>query len=234
MNPTIALGITTSPRQKDYLTDSIRSLRSAGFDELVHLFAEPGTPECDLAGTRTIVNPRRLGCAGNWKNALASLLAERPADWYLLLQDDVVWRPNSKEVLVAEMQTGARGIGFLSAYTSPAMVPRRPASGWQPALFPNPSYWGICKFWGALALAIPHSAALRLVDCPRYQAHQHPRKLDELLGDCCRDLDLACRVYVPSLADHIGEVSTLGRHGWRFFGNRWGRRGIQFRPEGVP
>lgn len=231
MATSLVIGMTTCPRAEGTLQRAAESLRDAGFDEPLHLFAEPGSSDIkDLPGAISHCNPTTLGCTANWKNAVEWLLEHTAADWFLLLQDDVIWQWGAATVLRTAIDSSSPArIGFLSAYTSPAMIPRRPADGWQEALFPNRHYWGIKKFWGALALAIPRDAAADLVRSPRYLAHHHTRKLDELVGDCFHDLGRSCQVYVPSLADHIGEQSTLGRHRLPFLANRWGRHGYRFR-----
>lgn len=214
---------------------TIRSLRAAGFAQSVHLFAEPDAPEVGSEpNTVFLRNQEQLGCYRNWKRALQWLVENTAADWMLLVQDDVVWRSDASDRIHQAIHCPAlQEVGFLSPYTSPAMVPRfgRPAEGWIEARFPNWGYWGywgVRCFWGALALCLPRTSALALLACPVFKHHAHPRKLDSVVGRSFRELGKSCKVHVPSLADHIGEVSTLGRDGIKR--NQWARCGYKFRP----
>jgi hypothetical protein len=225
----LAIAMTTAPRPTPYIGRAFDSLRGAGFAGPVHVFLEPDCPDVPLAGAVPHQAAARFGCFPNWKRALAWTTARVEADFYLMLQDDVVWRPAAAAALERLMDgaAAAAGFGFASPYTSPAMVPGAylgAASGqaWVPPAFYNRA------FWGALALLFSRESAAALLRCPRFIAHDHHRKLDVVVGHCMRDLGRAMLVAVPSLCDHIGEFSTLGRHLIR--GNQWARRGYRFDP----
>ena len=228
----LAIGMTCAPRQVGdyqykYAHRAIASLRTAGFTEQLHVFAEPGTlaggylPDPAKYDVAVHENKERLWCFGNWKHGLNWLLANVDADWYLLLQDDTIWKANGQPLLTAAMTAGKfANVGFLSPYTSKSMVGNMKAKGWATAKFYRRA------FWGALAVCMPKQSAAALAAFPRFNNHKHRRKLDVVIGNCFRDMHKPVMVHVPSLCDHIGEWSTLGRH--RLKNNQWARRGFKF------
>jgi len=221
--PNLAIGMTTAHRTQLYAFESLASLRRAGFSETLHIFAEPNAP--DLSGhadVRVHQNTTRLNCYGNWRHALEHLYEHVPADLYLIVQDDVIYRNDAaKQLTAAVSELDLRKVGFLSLYCSVAMASPDKRMGWQDAKFYNNA------FWGALTLGIPRESAGRLLENGRFRGHDHHRKVDVLVGNCFRDMGLARKVHVPSLANHIGRISTLGRHKVR--GISWGRVGYQFK-----
>lgn len=237
MTRTIAVAVTIGRRQEgatvyDYFPRSLSSLRAAGFTQPVHAFVEPGAEQHLPADAVDLVphhNAEKLGCFPNFKQGLHWLLDNTDADWLLMLQDDAVWRADGAAVLQAAVDDDShQDVGFLSPYTSKSMVSvplqRKP---------PKQQRWVDCKFynnsfWGAVAMCFPRAGAVRMVEeSRRFRQHTHHRKLDVVVGNAMRDLKLRMLVSVPSLVDHIGSWSTLGRH--RFKGNQWGRRGFGFR-----
>ena len=237
--PEIAIGVTVGRRVNkgktyDYFEKSVFSTRKAGFDEPIHAFVEPGAdqhvPDVDRWNIRVHNNKTKLGCFPNFKHGLTWLLENTDADWVLMVQDDAVWRRDSHNLLVnAAMHPDLQKAGMLSPYTSKAVVPGR-------FLDPKPddNRWVECKFhnkafWGAVAMMFPRASAERLLnESQRFRNHKHHRKLDVIVGNSLRrELQMQIMVHVPSLVDHIGSWSTLGRH--RYKGNQWGRRGYLFR-----
>jgi hypothetical protein len=232
----ISIGMTTAPRPEPYIGRAVTSLREAGFDRPVHFFAEPGSgfTGVDLPPDSVLWQScTPLGCFPNWKWGL-TVLADRaePGDWIMLLQDDVIWRRDARKCLEDFLGCVPRtNLGFVSPYASVAMVSTRdkhdcaasPGQHWVPPSFHDSA------FWGALALVFPVETARALLEFPRFRNHTHTRKVDVLVGNCLKDMGRELWIAVPSLCDHIGAVSTLGRH--RIKGIQWGRRGYGFRPD---
>ena len=97
----------------------------------------------------------------------------------------------------------------------------RGATGFVPAATDKHS------FWGALALLFPPKALEKLLTAPRFMAHEHTARLDVVVGNtivCDLQMDLC--VHVPSLCDHLGAWSTIGRH--KIPGIQKYRRGYDF------
>jgi hypothetical protein len=207
------------------------SLRDAGFYETVHVFAEPGTFELRLdddPGTfvqrpsdeRTLVhdNVTARGCFGNWKFALEHLLVHTVSPWLMVLQDDAIWAPDAVTILRAKAhdRRNAR-MGFLSPYTSPVLVTEEFTDGWNECR----AGWG---FWGALALCMQRAAAEELLQHSRFANHATTRQVDAVVAASMLDLERPSFVHVPSLVDHIGTTSTIGRDE----DSAEGRRGYRF------
>jgi hypothetical protein len=217
--------MTAAPRREPTLDRALISLRAAGFHEDVHVFAEPETlgalerSKLVTAVARVIVhdNASRRGCFGNWKSALEWLIAHTSASWVMILQDDALWRIGSSEMLYVQMRTRQDPrTGLLSPYTSPAIVKKDFVDGWNECR----AGW---DFWGALAFCMKRVAAEELLRHPRFVMHDHPLQVDAVVAASMLDLGRPSFVHVPSLVDHIGDTSTIGRTGG-------GRRGYRFEP----
>jgi len=233
------VGVTTAPRadgakRHDYLTPSLLSLTKAGWQP-PHVFAEPDSNFTALvsAGVSSVYrNADTLGCYANWKQGLTHLL--RLADdmnaeclgscrWLLMLQDDVIWSDKTNPAsLYAAVHSVPRPeqVGAFSWYTSPSMVGTDDTGFVHAALHKH-------SFWGALALMFPIESARRLLTAPRFVNHPKDCRLDVVIGNTL-SLDLCLRLLVhnPSLCDHIGAFSTLGRH--KIKGIQSNRRGHMF------
>lgn len=206
----LAIAVTTAPRRAPTLPRALSSLRQAGFDEPVHVCAEPGTwdhvPRPRDAQMILIDHAVTLGCFDNWKFALTHLLTQDPASWLLIVQDDAIWAPGAAAVLRAEtIARQALRTGFLSPYVTDSDVPSgsESARGWHACL----SGWNLC---GALALCLPRDAAGELLQHRRFDRHRRREQVDAVVAASMLDLGRPSYVHVPSLVDHVGETSTLG------------------------
>ncbi len=241
MAKTLAIGVTIGLRKNkqhvyQYFQESIASLRAAGFKQPVVAFVEPGAeihlPALDQFNIKPVQRAEKLGCFQNFRHGLQHLMQHEPADWYLMLQDDCVWRADSALVLGALLNDPAmQTVGMLSPYTSKAMVPfkekKRDERGKPGDRVASCSFYNKA-FWGAVAMAFPHESAKALDAHPRYAEHAHTRKLDVVVGNTLRvELKLDIKICLPSLCDHIGAISTLGRH--KLKSNQWGRHGYLWR-----
>lgn len=230
----LTVAVTTAPRPDriDYLSQSLMSLRRARFKQVVHVFSEPGCSADKKYDVQMHPAHEKLGCFKNWARAARWFVETAPTPWLLLLQDDCLWRSDAAAVLAqaqAQFET-CPDLGFLSPYTSKAMlsVEHRNAvtrnvreEVWCPARFHDNA------FWGAVATMWPLESLRQVTEHGRFVGHTHARKVDVVIGNCCRDLGLGIFVRRPSLATHIGKKSTLGRD--RIMGIQWGRYGFGFR-----
>lgn len=227
MGTSFAIGMTHIGRDQGYVYDSIKDLRRAGFDQNIHVFSEPHHNDLSAVPNITVhQNEKQRNCYPNWRHTMHWLLDNTDAQWLLIVQDDVVYRDDAAERFQSfiDKLPGGKGVGFISLYTSRAMIPKPlpKTNTWVDAKFHNRA------FWGALAIAIPRGSAERLRAHPPFIEHAHPRKVDVVVGNCMRKhFGLRTMVHSPSLADHIGSYSSLGRH--KVKGISWGRRGFRFR-----
>ena len=86
--------------------------------------------------------------------------------------------------------------------------------------------------WGALAYVFPNPSAHAILCDPLVVNHRHhgpgdgSRNIDSVVGNWCRRSGLPYYVHVPSLAQHIGETSTI----WPTAGVGGKRQANDFRP----
>jgi hypothetical protein len=205
---TIAIAMTTAPRRKPTIHRALPSLREAGFDEDVHVCAEPGTfkklarPRSDDAHVHE--NSSRRGCFGNWKYALQRVLSRTSAAWLLIVQDDAIWLPGSASILRDQLRARQDlRTGFLSPYVTTKDVDSEFVDGWN-------EYRGGWNFWGAIALCLPRGAAEELLRHPRFAEHRGTQQVDAVVAASMLDLGHPSFVHVPSLVDHVGKTSTIG------------------------
>lgn len=232
MHDQVAVGITTAQRPEPYLSRTLASLRQTGYQELIRVRAEPGVDITDNAVAITR-NSEQQGCFRNWRCLAWQLLQETTQPWLLMLQDDVVFVPGMWDKLspMLASKTQDSRVGFVSLYTNRSMRPREIYQGWGLA-----NYHAARGYWGALACCWRRESLQRTLDigCIQRPEHSHPagieptayRKVDVLIGRACLELSLQIHTPYPSLTDHIGEHSTIGRD--LIPGIQAGRRGIGF------
>lgn len=175
---------------------------------------------------RTIVrNPEQLGVFENWRTTLRGCLADAEqtgAGWILMVQDDACWTRYAARLLdTLTMIVNRRELGAISLYTAPMMVPHRDAAEPAPSVLTSPYSRLLLRpaaldrhsFWGAVALLFPTTAAAALLEDPVFQAHTHQARLDVVIGRAIVE-SMQHKLYVtlPSIVDHLGEISSIGRH----------------------
>jgi hypothetical protein len=235
---TVAIGITVARRVQgnttiNYVQESIRSLRTTKFTETVHAFCEPeASHEVDSLldlNVQRYVHSCHQGCFPNFRFALQWLYDNTAGDWLIVIQDDCIWHPDARAALERGFEQFPDA-GFLSPYTSRSMVEMGNKghkdlsinlnSGWWPHRFHRNA------FWGAVALVFSRQAAEAMLGFRRFVTHDHHRKVDVVIGNCTRDMGKTGYVHIPSICDHIGRHSTIGRD--RFKQNAWARIGLRF------
>ena len=206
-----AVGVTTAPRRNSTLERTLLSLEEAGWDR-PRLFVEP-TVELppkfgDLPATW---RDETVGAFPNWYLGLTELVMRNPrADAYLLCQDDVLFSAKLRDYLELVLWPAPR-VGVVSVYC--------------------PSHYGLDKAkgfhveehgwatWGALAYVFPNPSARAILSDSLLVNHRHHgpaagmRNIESVVGGWCARSCLPYYVHVPSLAQHIGETSTIWKHG---------------------
>jgi hypothetical protein len=202
-----AVGVTTAPRRQPTLEVCLESLVRAGW-ERPHLFVDSAVrvPErfLDLPGT---FRDEQLGAWPNYYLALVELLMRHPhADAYMILQDDVLLfdRENLRAYL-EEVLWPASSTVLVSLYCS--LADSRPESGW----YRRRRGWVA----GAHAFLFPPQLAKAFVTDQSVFAHRWAsdpewgRCVGDLIDNWTRDRRLDVWFTTPSLAQHIGDTSTL-------------------------
>ncbi|HYD49672.1 MAG TPA: Nif11-like leader peptide family natural product precursor [Terriglobales bacterium] len=226
----LAIAVITAPRRPATLNSTLASLRSAGFPQEIHVFAEPKTLRLGWAfpGVRLHQNEQRLGLYPNWLNAARWLLNETDKQWMLLCEDDVELNPSAGAGLWHGLTT-LESVGYVSLYTSVraaelSEVELRP--GWVAISLGRLN-------WGALAYGFPRAVLTEIV---RREVAPDQESTDSHVAEHLRQMGLNCWHHLPSLARHTGnENSSVGhpnRTGYATVGYRSSYFG--FRDTGAP
>jgi len=230
---TIALAMTTAGRGETApVKRAVRSVRKAGFTQDIHMFAEPEalsdedfvTLDKNLSVHRNIST---MGCFGNWKTTAAWMAENTTEDWIMIMQDDLMWGPSAAATMQHAVDVfDPATTGVLSPYTSPAMVPdraRKLRGCWVRSIKRN--------YWGALAFCFPRQSLEYLLGSPVFTSHRSSRQVDVVVGRVYYESSDKRWpiIHLPSIGQHIGAVSTIGRD--KNPASRWGRCGFGFNLE---
>lgn len=190
----IAIGVTTAPRGRNYLNNTVQQLKYEFPGTDIFIFAEPDTPKT-VGGVWTF-NPTKLGQGYNLLNGLQSLRDE--ADWIMMCEDDISLCPGFGDKITNILnRIGSKyKVGFLSPYCS--YVNADPgAQGWSLA---KRSMYGWC---GMLCTIWPKES---IPDEPLVVKKDWGP--DASIGDLVLALGKHIYTHVPSLVTHIGDIST--------------------------
>jgi len=204
----LAIGMITCHRPNVDVHEAVGQLRWGGFEDVLHLFCEPGTPELrPLPDVVVHHNERRRGVLGNWAHCLAWLLDHTSAEYLMVCEDDVAYARGARRAWHEALGAFDR-VGFWSLYT-----PRRDQTlvghnqGWVASNRGRDS-------WGTQAMCFPRSSAQILLEyAPLHNEDQFRGPTDAIVAQCFVDAGLPCYYHSPSLADHLGRVSSVG-HNW--------------------
>lgn len=199
---TIAVGICTAPRvaSTTYLEQTLYALDKAGL---------PPSYICTDDGTR--------GNFWNWVDVASELVKEN-ADYILTMEDDVWLHPKCIEIVepwVAKLDASGPW-AYLSLYASGRWDKHFRMS--LDIRGPGP-YHTWLKLWGALALLWPKQSLVDLLEHAHFQQWPQTRPawienphecshIDTAIWETFRIMQRKQYVALPSLAEHIGEVST--------------------------
>lgn len=202
-----SVGITTAPRKRPTLFQTIQSLRAAGWQKL-QLYAEPGVelPESDrdlFISQRSV----RLGAFPNWYLSLTEMVLRDPkVEAYLICQDDVLFSQNTRDYLERRLWP-APEVGVVSIY-----CPSHYQQMQTPEFVREDRGW---KSWGALAYIFSNPSARLLLSDAAVLNHrgfgpaEGLQHIDAVVGLWCERQELPYFVHSPSLAQHIGDTSTI-------------------------
>jgi hypothetical protein len=215
-----AVGMTTARRSPSTVERTLESLAMAGWRE-VRVFAEAGA---DVPVREGVSLTRRDGVLGAWRNwflSLAELYLRAPqADAYLMVQDDVVFCRGVRELLEKLLWPSQR-VGVVSVYSAQGSGVHRPG------FYREQPVGG---FLGALTYIFPPAGVRSLLRDPAALAH-HLRPgatgtwgIDVVVGEWSRRRGMPAFFHRPSLAQHIGDTSTV----WGAAANGGRRRADDF------
>lgn len=202
-----SVGVTTAPRETPTLARCLSSLDRAGWPH-PHIFAEP---DCHVTpGYEVTRRGARMGAWPNWYLALAELVLRDPlADCYFLAQDDVILCRNSRLFLESE-QWPAGKVGLVSLYCPSIYHAERSTADYGPHEVDEG--FGLV---GALTFLFPPESARALLQDTNVVEHRLKGRrkglcnIDAVVGRWVRETGRKAYFYSPSLADHIGETSSI-------------------------
>jgi hypothetical protein len=203
----LGIAITSAPRAVPTLSDTLHSMRAAGFAWPITLFIDGDvvSPLGDKIRVRS--SSEQVGEVGNWARAARFMLGEG-YDYILMCQDDVQFCWSARESLESGIvRANSVRLGFLSLYTPRANLLRTDfqgvGEGWH-RLMPSQNTWG------ALAWCFPKRALKAVTSSTEFERAASGRvALDRLVCGILGTLRFVCFQHLPSLARHTGQVSTL-------------------------
>lgn len=203
-----SLGMITAPRATPVVEESVRQLRLGGFEQSLHLFAEPESPWQAAKGVSVHRHPARLGSWGNFRFAAEYLLEQSQVPFLLLCEDDILLSHDAALGLQHAVETlPTENLGYLSLYTPwHNVIRQRLQKGWQALPVGG-------NTWGALAYCFSRDS-LRLVldECPPADP-QRTVDADIVISSLFAARGRACYFHLPSLCAHAGrQISTLGHN----------------------
>jgi hypothetical protein len=194
-----AIGITTAPRDKVTLRDTIESLKVAGWDKLLVL-CEPGSEIFPHPGVEYHIHDAKLGAWSNWRFAL-QVLTRQENDYVAIVQDDMIVRPGLRKYLEDSIITSVGVKGLFSPYK--AAHYHYSQEGW----CQNKTGWNLC---GACFYAMNLTTA-KFMDSKLPKTVRTNRHIDAYVGSLFLESKLTLMVHNPSLAQHTADDnSTLG------------------------
>lgn len=199
-----SVGVTTAPRKEPTLARCLSTLAAAGWPECI-VFAEPdsdlrGLPE----GTELVTRNRTLGAWPNWLLGLSEMFLRDPrADAYFIVQDDTIFCQQIRELLEAVLWPDP-ATGLVSVYSA------------APCCHNEVGFHRVkSEMLGALSVILPNvSVRLLLADFHVVSHRMSPmhdgtKYIDVVVGDWCGRSRRPAYFFSPSLAQHIGDHSTL-------------------------
>lgn len=199
----LCIAMIAAPRQAMTVDQTLASLRSGGFHETVHLFAEPGTTVGDCPNTVVWVHRQRKGALHNWLHAIRWALTKTTAPYLLIVEDDVAYCRGARAALDRRLREGP-AFGFLNLLT-PVQVGVELScfgTGWIPTQKTN--------IWGTQAVCFSRHLAFGLLEHFR-RNHDDPRSISYdlmTLQYYARFPEAPCCYHIPSLCEHVGWRET--------------------------
>ena len=136
------------------------------------------------------------------------LMEQTSAEYLMVCEDDVSYCRGARLAWASAIADFDR-VGFWSLYT-----PRR-----DQGLVGHQQGWAASNrgrdTWGTQAMCFPRSSAEILLEYrPLYEEDQLRGATDAIVAQCFVDVGIPCYYHNPSLADHIGRISSIG-HNWQ-------------------
>lgn len=214
----IEIGVITAPRERPTITESLQSLRAAGFTQRVNIFAEPGSDQPVGDGWFIHNHSARKGNFRNWVAALTWCVMQTQNEWVMICEDDISWSPGACTQLEHDLRSWKtkRPVGALSLYCPIRMSKVLEKRYGQPLV---QGWYGINlgrSTWGAQCLVFHRTWAESLLNDNGLSAYLKDKRwdknVDALVADVIARRGREIMYRIPCLVDHtFGEAnSSLG------------------------
>ncbi len=190
------IGITTAPRSISTVEKTVDSLIKSGVSRKeIILFCDCGfEPPINIT---KVIRPSKLGAWKNWYESLKYLYENDGGELLYLFQDDVIFGKNWWPYF---LNSGLPEEAAIYSIFSPAQYSAE-SVGWQEIVDPS--------LWMAQGLIIKRAAAEEILNSKIVWTLRGDRQIDNRLGLWLFQSGRKIFFHTPSLAEHIGETSTL-------------------------
>lgn len=195
-----AVGITIAPRKLPTYTETIDSVIRTGWTE-PHLFCEPNVILMDRHRNLPITERKdTMGCWKNWYQTAKDLVDFYPeADAYAIFQDDVIFCLGVRSFL-EKCLWPVENPGVISVFTPSHYKQDR--IGWHKTDKGH-------TLWMAQTFIFTPKSIRNMINHPVCVNWKGDRNVDNVIGNWARQTRLFPYYHTPSLAQHIGTVSTI-------------------------
>lgn len=198
---TFVIGVTIGYRSSPTFLQSINSLKESGFD-CPHLFFEPNVdiPSYIRDAYVYTIRPCVYGAWKNWLSSLNDLIRFYPnVDCYGIMQDDIIYSLGLKDYLQKSLWPNDN-CGLVSAYCPSHYHVK--SKGWIETNYGN-SLWAACTYF------MTPNMAKSIIKWEFGLKYNEKSGIDNVVGKFCKENNFIPYYHKPSLAQHIGQTSSI-------------------------
>lgn len=214
----LTISIITTPREPQTLNVSVNSLKKAGYNGRIRIFAEPGQYLLNLGSVDFHINSELQGAFKNFDYALKTMHMTSLYDYVMIASDDIIYHPDFLTLVnsVAEKKEKNKVYSFLTVRNMPNVKEVCKNHGW------NVCNNGFDTFWGGLFLFNKWQIE-KITTHDFYGNHlkTHKQAIDACIAETCKQLGFTMYLHNPSPTYTIGKISTCNHlqindgYGWK-------------------
>lgn len=193
----LVIWLTIAPRKVPTINACIKSLRDAGIDNRIYIFAEPWQYHIKDKNVKIIKNKKQLWCFRNYHN-MVSQLVKFDGDYIATIQDDFIF-DKSLWQKIEDILNYPFHFWYVNLHTRPRLEKFMYKNWWN-----NIKLWW--KAWG-MCYMYKKEVLSKIIEHPFYQSHLHTYKANQQIDACISEVLLQMGMpmyyYNPSLSIHI-------------------------------